>query len=114
METITNTPVTFTDSALAEIKKLIENGNFDKDTFLRVGAKGGGCSGLSYVLAFEKITEKDTLYTIEGIECIINPSHLIYVSNMQIDWQGGLNARGFTFTNPNATDSCGCGSSFAV
>lgn len=114
METLTNTPVTFTRSALAEIKKLVANGNFDEDTFLRVGAKGGGCSGLSYVLAFEKRTEKDTLYTIEGIECIINPSHLIYVSNMQIDWQGGLNARGFTFTNPNATDSCGCGSSFAV
>lgn len=114
METLTKPPVTFTPSALAEIKRLMSESNFDKDTFLRVGAKGGGCSGLSYVLAFEKKTDKDVIHIIDGIECIINPSHLMYVSDMQIDWQGGLNARGFTFSNPNATDSCGCGSSFAV
>jgi len=114
MNTLASTPVTFTPSALQEIKRLVSEGNFEEDVYLRIGAKGGGCSGLSYVLAFEKITDKDTIYEIDGIHCIINPAHLIYVSNMQIDWQGGLNARGFTFQNPNATDSCGCGSSFAV
>lgn len=113
-ETTIQKPVRLTPSAVNEVKRLMAEDGFDKETFLRIGAKGGGCSGLSYVLAFEKKTDKDVIYDIDGIECIINPAHLIYLSDMEVNWEGGLNSRGFTFENPNATDSCGCGSSFAV
>lgn len=114
METTTQKPVNLTSSAIKEVKRLMSEESFDADNYLRIGAKGGGCSGLSYILAFEKKTDKDVIYNIDGIECIINPAHLIYLSNMEVDWEGGLSSRGFTFQNPNATDSCGCGSSFAV
>lgn len=114
METITKNPLKLTPSAVKEVKRLMAEEGFDAGNYLRIGAKGGGCSGLSYILAFEKKTDKDVIYNIDGIECIINPSHLIYLSNMEVDWEGGLNSRGFTFQNPNATDSCGCGTSFAV
>lgn len=83
-------------------------------SYLRIGVKGGGCSGLSYILGFEEKQEKDVVYSTEGVAFIIQPAHLIYLANMEIGWQGGLNARGFTFTNPNASASCGCGTSFAV
>ena len=113
METINKTPITFTSSAVHEIKKLM-NEEKDPEKFLRVGVKGGGCSGMSYLLGFEKKTEKDEIYEMDDISCIINPAHLIYLNNMEINWEGGLNARGFTFKNPNASTTCGCGSSFGV
>ena len=113
METINQVPVTLTESAVKEIKKLM-NEDTHTGQYLRIGVKGGGCSGMSYLLGFEAKTDKDEIYEIEGISCIINPAHLIYLSNMEINWEGGLNARGFTFNNPNANTTCGCGSSFGV
>ena len=113
METINKSPVTFTESAAKEIKK-ISNDQQNSGKFLRIGVKGGGCSGMSYLLGFEDKTEKDEVYVIDEISCIINPAHLIYLHNMEIHWEGGLNARGFTFNNPNASQTCGCGSSFGV
>lgn len=114
METIQKMPVSFTPSAIKEIKRLMNEEGFDSQNYLRVGVKGGGCSGLSYVLGFEPKTEKDEIYEMNGFSFIINPAHLIYLSNMEINWEGGLNSRGFTFENPNASTSCGCGSSFGV
>ncbi|MEO6136697.1 MAG: iron-sulfur cluster assembly accessory protein [Ginsengibacter sp.] len=114
MEIINKETVRLSASAVAEVKRLIEHGDAENDKYLRIGVKGGGCSGMSYILGFEEKTEKDDVVEIDGIKCIINPSHLIYLSNMEIDWQGGLNSRGFTFNNPNASTSCGCGSSFGV
>lgn len=113
METINKAPITLTSSAVNEIKKLM-NDDANSGKYLRIGVKGGGCSGMSYLLGFEDKTDKDENYEIEDISCIINPSHLIYLSNMEINWEGGLNARGFTFNNPNANTTCGCGSSFGV
>ncbi len=113
METINKTPVTFTSSASEEIKKLMRDEN-NAAKFLRIGIKGGGCSGMSYLLGFEDKTDKDEVYEIDDILCIIHPAHLIYLNNMEINWEGGLNARGFTFNNPNANTTCGCGSSFGV
>lgn len=113
METINKTPVIFTKHAVNEITRLLDDEN-NSGKYLRVGVKGGGCSGMSYLLGFEEKTDKDEIYEIEGIDCIINPSHLIYLNNMEINWEGGLNARGFTFNNPNASKTCGCGSSFGV
>lgn len=114
METINKTPVTFTAGAVSEIKRLMNAEGFDNEKFLRVGVKGGGCSGMSYILDFDTRTEKDDDFEIDGIPCIINPAHSIYLLNMEIDWEGGLNSRGFTFKNPNASTTCGCGSSFGV
>ncbi|MEO8821852.1 MAG: iron-sulfur cluster assembly accessory protein [Ginsengibacter sp.] len=113
METINIAPVNLTRSAVEEITKLMtEESNRDK--YLRIGVKGGGCSGMSYLLGFENKTDKDEVYEINEVPCIINPSHLIYLNNMEINWEGGLNARGFTFNNPNASTTCGCGTSFGV
>jgi len=113
METINKTPVTLTQSAVEEIKKLM-NDESNSGKYLRIGVKGGGCSGMSYLLGFEDKTEKDEVFEINGISCIIHPAHLIYLKDMEINWEGGLNARGFTFNNPNASTTCGCGSSFGV
>lgn len=113
METIQKTPVMLTQNAVNEIKKLMNN-EANSHKYLRIGVKGGGCSGMSYLLGFENKTGKDEVYEIEGIQCIINPAHLIYLIGMEINWEGGLNARGFTFKNPNANTTCGCGSSFGV
>ena len=113
METMTKTPLTLSPSAAKELQRLMHLKEND-GKFLRIGVKGGGCSGMSYLLGFEDKTEADSVVEIEGIPCIINPNHLLYLGNMEIDWQGGLNSRGFTFSNPNASTSCGCGTSFAV
>lgn len=107
-------PVLFTSGAIEEINKLRQEEGFDPSRFLRIGVKGGGCSGLSYILAFDDKKENDEEFIINGIPCIINPAHGIYLYGMEIDWKNGLEARGFVFTNPNASSTCGCGSSFAV
>ena len=114
METIIGAPVNFTLNAIREIRRLMAEDGFDNSKSLRVGVKGGGCSGLSYVLGFDDKQENDEEYDIEGIKVVMNPAHGIYLMGMEIDWHGGLNARGFTFTNPNASKTCGCGTSFAV
>jgi len=88
--------------------------DFDSTQSLRVGVKGGGCSGMTYILGFDKKTENDQEFEIEGILCIMNKAHEIYLAGMEIDWLDGLNNRGFTFQNPNASKTCGCGTSFAV
>ena len=114
MDTLVSVPVTFTDGAVKEIKALMQADGFDTTQFLRIGVKGGGCSGMSYVLGFDQQQEGDMLFEIENIPCVMNVSHQLYLFGMQIDWQDGLNNRGFTFSNPNASSTCGCGSSFAV
>jgi iron-sulfur cluster assembly accessory protein len=114
METTTAIPVTLTITAIAEIKRLMGEPTFNATEQLRIGVKGGGCSGMTYVLGFDAKTEKDDSFEIEGIPCIMEKSHGIYLMGMQVDWQGGLNSRGFTFNNPNASKTCGCGTSFAV
>ena len=107
-------PVTLTEGAIVEIKKLMTSDGFDFTQFLRIGVKGGGCSGMSYILGFDYKQENDMEFEIEGINCVMNKAHEMYLYGMQVDWQDGLNNRGFTFRNPNASTTCGCGSSFAV
>jgi iron-sulfur cluster assembly protein len=81
---------------------------------LRVGVKGGGCSGFTYVLGFDEQKEKDQVHEISGMNVFMEKAHAIYLLGMEIDWVEGLNNRGFTFNNPNATESCGCGTSFSA
>ena len=114
METTVATPVTLTERAVGEIKRLMTEEGFDNSQFLRVGVKGGGCSGMTYVLGFDNKEDKDDLFETGGVACIMNPAHGIYLMGMEVDWQDGLNSRGFTFNNPNATKTCGCGTSFAA
>ena len=114
METTIISPVKFTAGALNEIRRLMAEPGFDTTQSLRIGVKGGGCSGMSYVLGFDAQKESDQVYEYGGMSFIMDKAHEMYLIGMQIDWQGGLNSRGFTFQNPNASTTCGCGSSFAV
>jgi iron-sulfur cluster assembly accessory protein len=114
METTIITPVTLTAGAVAAVHKLMAAEGFDTTQVLRVGVKGGGCSGMTYILGFDHKQENDAEFEIEGIACVMNRSHEMYLYGMQVDWQDGLSNRGFTFKNPNASSTCGCGTSFAV
>jgi iron-sulfur cluster assembly protein len=114
MEEVLNIPVSLSAGAVLAVKKLMQEPNFDQSQYLRFGVKGGGCSGMTYVLEFDAKTEKDMVFELENIPCIINPAHEMYLLNMEVDWQDGLGNRGFTFKNPNASSTCGCGTSFAV
>ncbi len=96
------------------MRKLMEEEGFDNSKKLRFGVKGGGCSGMTYLLGFDQATDKDQHFEIEGIPCVLDSSHELYINGMEVDWQDGLNNRGFTFRNPNASNTCGCGTSFAV
>jgi len=114
METIAESPLQFSAQAVKEIRRLMNESGFDRNNFLRIGVKGGGCSGLSYILGFDKKQETDQVFESDDLVFIMNPSHNIYLAGMQIHWEDGLNARGFSFSNPNASKTCGCGTSFAV
>lgn len=106
-------PVTFTEGAVKELIKLKDQQEIADDFGLRVGVEGGGCSGLNYLLGFDQRKDEDAEYIINGIKVFMNPAHGLYLAGMQIDFQMGLNSRGFTFNNPNASSTCGCGTSFA-
>lgn len=114
METTLKAPVQLTEGAITEIKRLMNEEGFDHSQFLRVGVKGGGCSGMSYVLGFDAREADDDVFEIDGIPVIMKQAHGIYLVGITVDFEDGLNARGFTFNNPNASSTCGCGSSFAV
>lgn len=114
METTVQSPVKFTAGAVQELQRLMNDPAFDSSNHLRIGVKGGGCSGLSYVLGFDKKDEKDEEYETDGIRFVMNKAHELYLAGMEIDWENGLNNRGFAFNNPNASSTCGCGSSFGV
>jgi iron-sulfur cluster assembly protein len=107
-------PITFTEGALEELHRLKTSLVTEDESYLRIGVKGGGCSGLSYLLAFDKKEDADKVFDIQGISVVMNKAHIMYVLGMRIDWENGLNNRGFTFNNPNAQETCGCGQSFST
>lgn len=107
-------PVSFTEGAKAEINKLMQQQEIGEDFALRVGVEGGGCAGMNYILGFDQKKDGDQEYDVDGIRILMNKAHGLYLAGMQIDFQNGLNARGFTFNNPNASSTCGCGTSFSV
>ena len=114
MQATLTIPVTLTAGAIVEVKRLMQEPGFDTTQELRIGVKGGGGSGMTYVLGFDKAGDNDKHFEIEGIPCVMDKSHELYLFGMEVDWQDGLNNRGFTFKNPNASATCGCGTSFAV
>ncbi len=111
-ETTVKTPITLTDPAITALNRIMTEQNIAEDHGLRIGVKGGGCSGFSYLLGFDKQKDKDDVFMIGDIKVFMEKSHGIYLIGMEIDWVEGLNNRGFSFNNPNASESCGCGSSF--
>ena len=107
-------PVQFTEGALEAIKNIETEQDLPEGYGLRVGVKGGGCSGFSYVLGFDALKDNDDTFMIEGVRVLIEKAHLMYLAGIEIGWVDGLNNRGFSFHNPNANSTCGCGSSFSV
>ncbi|GIV59202.1 iron-sulfur cluster assembly accessory protein [Rhodocaloribacter litoris] len=107
-------PVTLTPRAAEEIKKIMQTKEIPEGFSLRVGVRGGGCSGMSYILGFDKKREHDAEFEQDGIVIYMDKRHGLYLMGTVIDYHDGLNARGFTFDNPNAVSTCGCGSSFAA
>jgi iron-sulfur cluster assembly protein len=114
VETKTVAPVTLTEGAKKEIVKLMSQQELGEDFGLRLGVEGGGCSGMNYILGFDQIKEGDTEYEIDNIKVFMNKAHGLYLVGMEVDFQNGLNSRGFVFKNPNAASTCGCGTSFSV
>ena len=108
------TPVVLTERASRQVKKIMDEGQIPAHHFLRVAVKGGGCSGLSYSLGFDDRTDSDELFESENIEVIVDKRHILYLDGISIDFHDGLDARGFVFNNPNATSTCGCGTSFSA
>ncbi|MFM8361444.1 MAG: HesB/IscA family protein [Haliscomenobacter sp.] len=107
-------PVQLTEGAVRQLRKIQESERIPSDHGLRIGVKGGGCSGFSYVLGFDVEKEGDSVYEIEGMKVLMQKGHALYLLGMEIDWVEGLNNRGFTFNNPNAKETCGCGTSFSA
>lgn len=107
-------PITITEGALKELRGIRDQQNVPEAYGLRVGVKGGGCSGFSYILGFDQKKAEDEVYYIDGMKVLMQKSHGLYLLGIEIDWVDGLNNRGFSFNNPNATDTCGCGTSFSA
>jgi iron-sulfur cluster assembly protein len=107
--------IIITNKAIAEVKKIKASNNIADDFGLRLGVKGGGCSGMSYTLGFDAASrENDLVLEAEGVRVFIDAKSMFYLMGMTLDFSDGLMGKGFTFNNPNATKTCGCGSSFAA
>jgi iron-sulfur cluster assembly protein len=107
--------ITVSDKAKEYIVQLMAEQKETTESFVRVGVKGGGCSGLEYQLKFDKETKQgDEVYEDKGIKIVVDFKSLLYLYGTELDYSGGLNGKGLTFKNPNATKTCSCGESFSV
>ncbi len=107
--------IKMTEKAVKEVKKIMRENKVPENYGLRVGVKGGGCSGLTYSLGFDAAAkEGDTTIEQDGIKLFVDGRSLFYLSGTVLDFTDGLNGKGFVFNNPNATKTCGCGESFGV
>ena len=105
--------IKLTPRATKEILRLKNHSDNLSKPFLRIGVKNGGCSGYSYIFEFDTVRENDLLEEIEGLSIIIDPEEAKMIQNLEVDYESGLNNRGFIFHNPNAKTTCGCGTSFS-
>jgi len=105
-------PISFSDAALEAVKDAIANEDLPKGQSLRVGLRGGGCAGFEYVLDFTLPKTHDYLMEFEGVKVFIDPVSAMHLEGTIIDYVTSLMGAGFKFINPNATKTCGCGSSF--
>jgi iron-sulfur cluster assembly protein len=104
------------DEAKNKIFALIqETGGNPEATYIKVGVKSGGCSGLSYSMDFTTDRdEEDKIFEDKGVKILVNKKSFLYLAGTVLEYSGGLNGKGFSFNNPNASRTCGCGESFAV
>jgi iron-sulfur cluster assembly protein len=105
-----------TPNAVKRIRVILaKEGIAPEEGGLRLGVKGGGCSGLSYAIAFDSHPrERDRIFTFEGVRVFVDPKSFVYLNGMTLDYEETLMRQGFNFINPNSTRSCGCGTSFSV
>ena len=97
------------------IQLMTEDGFQPFEDFIRVGVKSGGCSGLEYVLKFDKEkTDADQIFEDNGIKIIVDKKSILYLAGTTLEYSGGLNGKGFVFNNPNASRTCGCGESYSL
>lgn len=105
--------VTLTDAAIVEVRRLLgDPANAGKG--LRLGIKGGGCSGLSYVREFDEAREGDTIIDHGDFQVLLDRKSTIYLGGITLDYDGSIQGRGWQFVNPHATNTCGCGESFSI
>lgn len=106
--------ITVTESAKKQALRLIEESDVP-NSFIRVGVQGGGCSGLMYELNFDnQKLETDISFEDNGIKVVVDKKSELYLQGTILDYSGGLNGKGFFFSNPNADRTCGCGESFSI
>jgi iron-sulfur cluster assembly protein len=107
--------ITVSDNAKKEVLRLIEAEHHQESAFIRVGVKGGGCSGLTYEMKFDtELTEQDKVFEDKGVRIVVDKKSFLYLAGTELEYAGGLNGTGFTFKNPNASRTCGCGESFSI
>ena len=107
--------ISLTETARQEIKKIMSENSVPENYGIRVGVKGGGCSGLTYTLGFDaESIEGDTILELNDVKLFVDGKSLFYLTGTELDFSSGLNGKGFLFNNPNATKTCGCGDSFGV
>ena len=105
--------ITVTPQASAQIKNLIsEKPEAPKDAGLRIAVEGGGCSGMQYMMSIDEQKSDDKVFPGEGVNVLVDPASLVFIDGSTIDYADGLTAAGFRINNPNAKQSCGCGTSF--
>lgn len=106
--------IELTERAAVEVKRILQEQKYEDGTLLRIGVTGGGCSGFSYALGFDTKfdDEQDSRTNQHGVEVVVDRKSSLYLDGTKLDFYEGLDKRGFTFDNPNAVKSCGCGSSF--
>ncbi len=106
--------VILTEKAAEQVKRFREENQIADGVFFRVGVTGGGCSGFSYSLTFDDRFDdaKDSRYEQHGVDVVVDKKSALYLDGTTIDWHQSIEKQGFTFNNPNAVKSCGCGSSF--
>lgn len=103
------------DSAREEVLRLMGEKKVGDSAFIRVGVKGGGCSGLMYDLDFDQsLTDEDKIFEDNGVKIVVDKKSYLYLIGTELDFSSGLNGKGFTFINPNANRTCGCGESFSI
>ncbi|MSR63666.1 MAG: iron-sulfur cluster assembly accessory protein [Planctomycetes bacterium] len=107
--------ISLTERAAKELRRIVSDQNLPEGTVLRVGVKGGGCSGFSYSLGFDdSVHEDDQTAETDGFRVVCDPKSFLYLNGTQVDFEESLMGRGFRFGNPNASKTCGCGESFQV
>ena len=107
--------IALTEKAIGEVEKIMAENSIPADYVLRIGVKGGGCSGLSYTLGFDaELKPADKVLEFENVKVAVDWKSILYLTGTTVDYTDGLNGKGFVFNNPSAKKTCGCGSSFGV